>query len=119
MTPSTDSLSTNPTVPIATDKYGAPLSLPRKQTSVTPVLDQLHNWVKRTGRFQRLIEQGAVQSSEWTPPSPCRSARVARRHASTERAYARATTPVQDGRRRQDNATLTRGQTGTRACVRA
>ena len=60
MTPSTDSLSTNPTVPIATDKYGAPLSLPRKQTSVTPVLDQLHNWVKRTGRFQRLIEQGAV-----------------------------------------------------------
>ena len=60
MTPSTDSLSTNPTVPIATDKYGAPLSLPRKQTSVTPVLDQLQNWVKRTGRFQRLIEQGAV-----------------------------------------------------------
>ena len=60
MTPSTDSLSTNPTVPIATDKYGAPLSLPRKQTSVTPVLDQLQNWMKRTGRFQRLIEQGAV-----------------------------------------------------------
>ena len=60
MTPSTDSLSTNPTVPIATDKYGAPLSLPRKQTSVNPVLDQLQNWVKRTGRFQRLIEQGAV-----------------------------------------------------------
>ena len=59
MTPSTDS-PTNPTVPIATDKYGAPLSLPRKQTSVTPVLNQFENYVKRTGRFQRLIEQGAV-----------------------------------------------------------
>ena len=59
MTPSTDS-PTNPTVPIATDKYGAALSLPRKQTSVTPVLNQFENYVKRTGRFQRLIEQGAV-----------------------------------------------------------
>ena len=50
MTPSTDSLSTNPTVPIATDKYGAPLSLPRKQTSVTPVLNQFENRTVSTPR---------------------------------------------------------------------
>ena len=60
MTPPTDSLSTNPTVPIATDKHGAPLSLPRKQTGVTPVLTQFEGWMMRTGRFLRLVENGAV-----------------------------------------------------------
>ena len=55
------------------------------------------------------------------PPSRdtqgCRSAVVAGRHASTGRDM-HAPTPVQDGRRRQDNATLTRSQIGTRACAR-
>jgi len=60
LTPPTDSLSTNPTVPIATDKHGAPLSLPRKQTGVTPVLTQFEGWMMRTGRFLRLVENGAV-----------------------------------------------------------
>ena len=48
--PSTDNASTNPTVPIATDKHGAPLSLPRKQTDVTPVLNQFENRTVSTPR---------------------------------------------------------------------
>ena len=59
MMPTTDN-STQPTVPIARDKHGAPLSLPRRQTGVIPVLHQFEGWMQRTGQFQRLVEHGSV-----------------------------------------------------------
>ena len=60
MMPTTDNVSTQPTVPIARDRFDAPLSLARKQTDVTPVLHQFEDCAKRTGHFQRLVEQGSV-----------------------------------------------------------
>ena len=60
MLPTTDTVSTQPTVPIARDKFDAPLSLARKQTDVTPVLHQFEDWVKRTGYFLRLVQDGSV-----------------------------------------------------------
>ena len=60
MLPTTDTVSTQPTVPTARDKFDAPLSLARKQADVTPVLHQFEDWVKRTGYFLRLVQDGSV-----------------------------------------------------------
>ena len=59
MLPTTDTVSTQPTVPTARDKFDAPLSLARKQTDVTPVLHQFEDWVTRTGYFLRLVQDGS------------------------------------------------------------
>ena len=61
MMPTTDTVSSQPTVPTARDRFDAPLSLARKQTDVTPVLhQQIEGWVKRTGHFRRLVQDGSV-----------------------------------------------------------